>query len=628
MLQCPSCSSVITFSSGSNNIIVCACGKVLRLKESGSLAITDLETVSNSTSFIAPGASGTLNGKKFNITGRFILKGKNWIFNYWTIVFENGETSYLGEGYGTYTILKTGDIMPALNSFKINLLKLNDSTTLQKDEQFFLVRKNSDVAMKIEGEVFLPETMPAINILDLFSEKGNFITVIEFVRDVIRYYDTEFVNFPDLHITGLKTTNTTKTFVCLHCYKTLPVKANPFTISISCKHCGTHHFLDEATEMLKETGRNKIDILPDIEIGSIGTIKGNSFEVIGYSLKEENNADSAQWREYVLFNREEGFVFLSEYEGNWIYLKEVDRPPIVGKNSRDHFNFTGNHYDLYNAYSYTVISAIGEHPYDITTTSDYYVREYISPPFMWSSEEGKQEKNWFFGQHINHKEILDNFTFPVNKPDKSGIGMLQPTGVINKGRFIQIMLVALLLMIAIHMATGYGKQEKVIFEQSYSFNDSTNNITIVTPKFKLDKWKSNIKFNINAGVYNNWFELSGSLINTDNGKEYSFSKGVEYYAGYSEGEKWTEGSTSNEAYLTGITPGNYFLNLTGTRDPAGYNRVDNFSVTVTYDVRTDRNLLFAILIIAIIGAIQYYIFYNYNKKRWQNSRYSPYNYES
>jgi hypothetical protein len=627
MLQCPSCQAILTFSSEKSNVLECSCGKVIRLNDAGFASTTELLPAAHSADFIVPGTRGKWQDKTFSVTGRFVTRGKGWLFNYWNIIFDDGEVCYLAEGYGSYAILKPAEGLSTLSSTQINFLKLNNSTNLRTDEAYYLIRKNVDVDINIEAEVFLPETSRDINVLDFYSEKGNYITVIEFLRNVIRYYDTIFTDFAELQLRNVKPAGKTKTMACLHCYKTLHLKANPFTFTITCLHCGTHHLFNQVNDSLTNIGRNKLDAVPDIEIGSTGTVDGITFEVIGYSFKEENNADTAQWKEYVLYNRSEGFAFLSEFEGNWIYVKEMAKPPVVGDLNRQYFNYDGKQYDLYNAYTYEVLSAVGEHPYDITKTANYKVREYIAPPYGWTSETNNNESNWFLGRHVSHREILNNFSFPSYKPAKQGIGMVQPTGMLDKGKFIKIILIALFVLIAIHMGTAISKQEKILLEDNFSFDDTANKLTIVTPKFTLDKWKSNLLFNIGADVSNNWFQLSGSLINAQTGKAYSFEKGVEFYSGYSGGESWTEGSKTEEAYLSAIPAGTYFLNLTGSREAGGFNRLQRFSLKVVYDVRTDRNLWFAILLLAIVAVIQYLIYSYNNKKRWQNSRYSPYNYE-
>jgi hypothetical protein len=51
--------------------------------------------------------------------------------------------------------------------------------------------------------------------------------------------------------------------------------------------------------------------------------------VIGYVKKEEDNIYHSKWREYTLYNPQQGYAFLSEYEGNWIFIRENCNSPVL-----------------------------------------------------------------------------------------------------------------------------------------------------------------------------------------------------------------------------------------------------------------------------------------------------------
>ncbi|MFT3909204.1 MAG: DUF4178 domain-containing protein [Ferruginibacter sp.] len=626
MLQCPSCSSILNFTSEQTNVTECSCGKVIAIKD-GSPVDTRITAATHSIEFIVQGTKGVWQGKPFKVTGRLLTRGEDWLFNYWNIVFNDGEKAYLAESYGSYAILKNINTKSPLYSNKIDMLVVNNFVELQENESFCLLRKNNDVELQVEAEVFLPGYSKKITVLDFYSEKGNYITVFEFAKENICYYETLFTEFAELKLTALKANTRHKTYSCLQCYKNMDVFAFPFSLTVSCANCGTHHIVNQETGNLEKKEKNNTDPQPDIQIGCTGTINNISFKVIGYSQKMEYSQGQSKWKEYVLYNREHGFAFLSEFEGHWIYVKEQARPPVLGKYKEQAFGYDNKFFELFNAYTYTVVNAVGEHPYDISKVSNYNVREFIAPPVVWFTETNKKEANWFIGNHIESSSVLKNFTFPDHKPSKYGVGMVQPTGSMNKQSFFRILLISMALLLGIHILTGMNKTEKVVLENQCDFKSTSDSINFTSTKFHLDKWKSNLRFEISAPVNNNWFELNASLINADNGKEYSFQKGVEHYSGYSDGESWSEGSTDEDAYLTGIPAGNYFLNFTGRREPS-LGHVDHFNLKVVYDVSSHRNLLFAILIVVIFATAQYFIFYSYNKRRWQNSRFSPYSYES
>jgi len=626
MLQCPYCATSISFTWTETNVKECTCGKVLRLKE-GVLLNISLPAAGHSKNFIIPGSHGQWQGKDFTVTGRFVTTGEDSTFNYWNLIFTDGTQAYLGEGYGFYSILTPSTLKISVRYDKISGTGLNQYIDLNEGGKFYLIRSSDDLDIAVEGEIVLPDTASNTKISELCNPDGGFLTVIEFYMGITRYYDTVFTTFDELDFNSLTINEKAETHHCPKCKAPIVLKAAPYTVSLSCLQCGTN-FNRSVKGNLNQTANNKEDFKGDIAIGTKGTLHGINFEVIGYSLKEELNPDESQWKEYVLWNRTHGFAFLSEFEGHWIYVKETARPPVTGQHFNNGFSWDGQQYQLYNAYSYKVVSYAGEHPYNVGKTKRYAVQEYIAPPQVWTSEEYDQSITWFLGEHIDSTEVYNTFPLQQSAPRQLGIGAVQPIGASGAKGFGKKFLLALGILLAIHIIIGLQHKNRLVLENVYPFGDTVNSVNIVSKKFYLEKSSSNLYFDITAPVDNNWFELSGSLINADNGKEYSFEKGVEYYSGTSDGERWTEGSTNSNVYLTAIPAGNYFLNLTGSRDPAGFNRLSSFSVKVLYDVRSDRNLIFAFIIFCIFGAIQYFMFYNKEKKRWNNSRYSPYNYES
>ena len=209
-------------------------------------------------------------------------------------------------------------------------------------------------------------------------------------------------------------------------------------------------------------------------------------------------------------------------------------------------------------------------------------------------------------------------------PYRSGIGAVQPTGFISLQKMIRATLIGILVLLFTHFFIGMTKQERVLFDSMISFPDSSFQVSMVTQKFVFDKWRSNVRFSIEAPVNNSWFELGATLVNAQTGKEYSVEKGVEYYYGYSGGESWTEGDRKEDAYLTKIPAGTYFLQLQGTAEGNPYNKLPHFSLVITYDVPNTRNILWAIFLL-LLWPVGKYLLMNHNeKRRWSNSPYSMY----
>ncbi len=68
--------------------------------------------------------------------------------------------------------------------------------------------------------------------------------------------------------------------------------------------------------------------MPKIPLGSRGPLHGHEFEVIGFARRYiDVDGEEYGWNEYVLFNRAQGFRYLSEYEGHWNDIRTVRGMP-------------------------------------------------------------------------------------------------------------------------------------------------------------------------------------------------------------------------------------------------------------------------------------------------------------
>lgn len=624
--QCPACSSLLHFKSDETTVIICSsCGAVSNRDEHGKLNAKPQFIISKAAEIIQPGTTGIWENEAFSVLGRFRAWFEESVFNYWTIAFANGNIALLCEGYGIYAIAKPTFLYEKISSQIVANTDIGDLCELEKEIKFILGKKHKAFKWEIEGELYIPGLSSSFTVLEFSATKGRNIFVFQFEKSPVRAYEATYTSFSDLQLKNLKDYNNPgKTFECSTCSKTIHVKTYPYAQSCACPSCGTFHSLKNGTDFKKEKSASTSPTV-HLSIGAAGYVSGILYEIIGHSQKEEQNSYHSKWIEYTLFNPEQGFAFLSEYEGHWIYIKESYKFPVLFNQNIKNFEFNHEPFQLYNAYTYKVIDAKGEFPYNVFDNASTKSREYISPPEVWIQErDNKEGITWFHGQHIDANAVLSAFN-PNSMPYQTGIGAVQPKGFINIQKIVQATVTGILLLLFIHFFISMSKQERVLYDNTISFPDSSFQVSLVTQKFVFDKWRSNVRFSIEAPVSNSWFELNATLINAQTGKEYSIEKGVEYYYGYSDGESWTEGGQKKDAYLTKIPAGTYFLQLLGTAEGNPYNKLSRFSLRITYDVPNTRNVLWAIVLL-LIWPIGKYWHINHNEKmRWSNSPYSMYN---
>jgi len=624
--QCPVCGTMVNFSHAETNIIACAsCSKILLRQADGILEQQSFFKLLDNQDAIQIGTIGKFKGNGFVVKGRFRVWTDESVYNYWTVIFDDNSLAYLAEGYGMFAIQQKIDLKSTVTSSQLFSLQI-DKTHVFDGVENVLLRRSEIEKFEVEGELCMPLVNDRFRMLDFADEGGNFMELLESSNGDFIAYKLSYIFFDELQLKNLNERPAAEMRTnCAQCRNQIIVKAFPFTHCYSCNRCGTRYAYRN-TKGFQEVGKDKMNNNSSlIPMYSVGTILGISYEVIGYALKREENAYAAQWKEYTLYNRKQGFAFLSEYEGHWTYVREAGRTPVLTTKNDKPIMYDGEAFHPFNRYRYKVVDTLGEFPYNIFDDSETEVTEYISPPEIWIKEyHPKEGVDWFHGEHISSKEVAQAFNIPA--PYKQGIGAIEPKGYVNGGKLLMLSLTFIALMLAVHILFIYTKQDRTLSESAYEFNsDTATTVSFATPKFHLDKWKSNVEIDIHAPLDNSWFELDGSLVNADDGTEYTFEQGVEYYHGYTDGENWAEGSENEKIYLNNIPAGNYFLQLQGLRSTSDAIRPRSFNVTAKYDTVQHKNLIILILLL-LTWPLFKYIQNNYNEtKRWQGSPFSTYN---
>ena len=627
--QCPDCGRLISFSNEATNLIACQCGTVL-FKNQGQILKRPYYIIQQFNDIIQPGTEGKWESKSFKVTGRIRSWYDEFVFNYWTIIFNDGSTGYLGEGYGIYAIYEKCSIERSLTSKTLDSLKVGAKRDLNPSDTFLLERKYKSNKWELEGEAWLPYESSQFSVYEFAALDGRHIEVFDFNSNNLESFKVSYTSFKTLEFTHTRPGQpAVKKINCETCKTENLIKTFPYAQSFSCVYCKSRHSLKDGMNFKSGKDRNKTDVGTNITLGTTGVIKGILYEVIGYTLKEERKVYRSQWKEYTLYNPEEGFAFLSEFDGHWIYIKERCDSPVLPKDRIETFVYDHEPFQIFNDYSFDIVNSVGEFPYDIFNDDDKKVKEFISPPEVWIQEKCSREGiTWFWGQHIGGKDLEEGFKAHVILPYKTGVGAVEPKGFVSPIKIAIIAFVSVVALIFAHVLSIAGQQNRVLLDSNFDLSDTTS-LSYISERFVLDENSSNFQIELFAPVDNSWFELTATLVNAQNGTEYTIQKGVEYYHGFTDGENWAEGDRSETAYMSQIPSGTYYLQINGTREKrffedSGPGPDFSFNVNVIYDTANHKNMVVC-LIALLIWPFAHYQLVQYNeKRRWSNSPYSPY----
>jgi hypothetical protein len=349
-------------------------------------------------------------------------------------------------------------------------------------------------------------------------------------------------------------------YLCPQCKAKIPSYEGGHARYLSCGVC-LSYFKYENNQFVKYLDYKKtVNII--IPIGTKGSYKNKKYQIVGALQVKESNA-AYYWTEYVLKAEDGTYDFLSEYEGHWCFVKEIEN--FTRSKQTTTFRYKERDYTYFNYYKTLIVGAIGEFTWDLALEGKPTVKEYISPPMGLNHEYGNTTNKWFETEYLSKENVKSIFSLPSNFfiRIKNGPYSIEPFPVqIETYQLKRYAVMFLLAMLAIvFLVKGLANEKKVLSAEipisSITVNSDSNNY--VSNEFALASLTgtSAVSVKLIAQVDNNWIDVSFSMINQQSGQEYFFEEGVEYYSGYEGGSSWSEGSIEKEITLSEIPDGKY-----------------------------------------------------------------------
>jgi Domain of unknown function (DUF4178) len=354
----------------------------------------------------------------------------------------------------------------------------------------------------------------------------------------------------------------------------------------------------------------------ELQVGQKAILKAIEYTITGIIIKKAH--ESFNWKEYVLLDQLGNFSYLSEADGHWIFLKEIENKYDISKHP-DFLSHDDIEMDLYEYTDITIVSAQGFFDFEIPT-GKVHMTEYINPPYILSFEKFKDKEHAFLGEHISKTEVKKAFKSSY-MPAQFGTGLVQPFLIDVKNMAIIFCLIA----ISIFVSNWYiykDRSEKNVLYKEFSFSEYSNK-DFVSPSFTLEGGSAPLTISVNSQVDNSWASVQIALINETTNDEFYASKDIEYYHGYTDGESWSEGDNSEKFNICGVSEGKYHLVITPQKAPE--DRLNNFlKVNVFWNSPSMINVWIPIVIMLIIVVIAFFLERDFERKRWLDSDDSTY----
>lgn len=418
------------------------------------------------------------------------------------------------------------------------------------------------------------------------------------------------------------------TVVCVGCGASQQLYDYEHTELYACSRCLVMQRKDGTGTFRMAGSTKKATLPPVIRVGAEGVLDGRPYQVICYAQRREHGSQIL-WQEYILLDKETGeYRFLSEFQGHWQLLSPIagDLMDEKAMDSQQQTVYEGETYKLYNKYSVQYEHAEGEFFWDMQKDPSVKCREYICPPQILVQEKSKTSTDYFLGRHIDGKTVQQAFALPY-VPMRVGVGALQPfSRYLDVGRFSRGAVIFCILIIVLQYLLNMQSKELVVLNETFTVNDSTVGKPKVLPSFSVAGRMANLQIDAYAKVQNSWVEAEVALVNEKTGEETGFATGVEYYSGIDDGESWSEGGWSKSELICAVAPGTYHFVVTPAKELTTIHT--DMTLIATWDIPTWWNAIWACVIMGASVMVLYFLEKSFEKNRWYNSDYSPYEYDN
>lgn len=422
-----------------------------------------------------------------------------------------------------------------------------------------------------------------------------------------------------------------KALNCPSCGSAIELRAMGAAATVVCSYCSSTLDATNPQLVILQKWQSQMTVHVQIPLGSRGSLFGAVWEVIGFQQRGITvEGTDYYWREYVLFNPYKGFRYLSEYENHWSFVQSIPSLPVHGVNSHNRPTVTYSNliYDHFQTAQATTWFVIGEFPWQVRVGEVVAAADYVSPPYMLSSESTANEITWSRGVYVPGADIWAAFQLPGAPPAAIGVYSTQPAPVDNRpGRPWKLFFLFSALLIAMMIFFAVKARQETVLDQTYTYVASTpGEKSFVTPPFVLNGTSANLQVEVTGmDLQNEWAFLGMALINEETGQAYDFGRQISYYFGTDGGESWTEDNHSDSATLPSIPGGRYYLRIepeteVGTGGAVSYRPI-KYNVKLVRDVpfyfRYFLGLFLLLLPLPFLGRKGA----NFESLRWNESDY-------
>ncbi|MCP2041376.1 endogenous inhibitor of DNA gyrase (YacG/DUF329 family) [Neisseria sp. HSC-16F19] len=448
--SCPSCGAPVEAHSASSVTLVCGYCHSTLLREDGSVRNLGLDAaLVDDASPLQLGSGGRYQMRRFTLIGRLQVRYEAGAWNEWYILFDDGSTGWLSEAGDLYVLTRRagqqpgpGD-MPAFDEIEVSFTRVH-----YHQRPYLAADKRQAVLHRAGAEGELPFRLQAdmpVQVVDCRSEQY-FLTLDygsgEAVPEVFagETVALEALAPDNLRSDGrIRLKGTIRSSACPQCGGTVQW-AQDVSSHVVCPSCSSQIELagDDLRVAEAHNQRQQQQQRLTLQVGQVGNINGQSWQVMGIVVRQEWTADAAWraftpqgnpgmqgwekgwWTEYLLYNRQQGWRWLVESEDGWQQSATLTQWPLLDGDNKPLSN--GRRLPELYSYGGSVLFAAGAFYWQVREGDMNHYTDYQWGRGKLCAERSADELAWSRSQPVPYHQVAAWFGLTRHAAQTSATG--------------------------------------------------------------------------------------------------------------------------------------------------------------------------------------------------------------
>ncbi|MCM2251243.1 MAG: DUF4178 domain-containing protein [Ramlibacter sp.] len=453
---CPGCGAPVELRSAQSAYAVCSYCRSTVLRRGETLSrVGRMAEVFEDHSPLQLLARGRWQGKAFTLVGRLQYRCASGAWTEWIALFDDGAEGVLGEDNGAYVFSLPATAtreLPQAPHFRVG------ARTAIDGQPFEVASNEQTTLISAQGELpRLPAAGQPFAMVTLRSAAGE-VLGIDYSLAPPQLSRGVSVRLEDLGLSGLRETSTkeeaARQFNCPQCGAPVEV-ALAASKSVTCGACHSlidlsrgagggwpHAQQDEAEE-------------PLIPLGALGQLQGAQWQVVGFQHRvghEPGDEDETfGWDEYLLYNRQRGFIFLVDTQEGWSIVKPTTGAATLSAGEQS-ASYLGTKYQLKYSYEARTTYVAGEFYWPVQSGQKTFNRDFAQGANLLSMERTAGELTWSSGTTIGSDAVAKAFRLEQKKDllKRSDVGPTSAAGGrVGCGTIILMFILILILLVVV-----------------------------------------------------------------------------------------------------------------------------------------------------------------------------------